>query len=46
MLLGPNMFILQNILKMLIAWQRKLHLLSWISIFTIQRWEIIHDHFV
>ena len=32
MLSGPNVFILQNILKMLIAWQRKLHGLSWISI--------------
>ena len=32
MLLGPNVFILQNILKMLIARQRKLHWLSWISI--------------
>ena len=32
MLSGPNGLILQNVLKMLIAWQRKLHWLSWISI--------------
>ena len=32
MLSGPNGLILQNILKMLIAWQRKLHWLLWILI--------------
>ena len=31
MLSGPNGLILQNIFKMLIALQRKLHWLSWIS---------------
>ena len=47
MLLGPNVFILQNIFKMLIARQRKLHCRAIMNFnFTFQRWEIIHDHCV
>ena len=40
------MFILQNILKMLICPAAQVRLAIMNFNFTIQRWEIIHDHFV
>ena len=40
MLLGPNVFVLQNMLKMLIVRQSKLHWLSWISILPFKDGEL------